>query len=271
MKKNNIVDYFQLNLLRLKVWINRNNQETEEISRIMFNNIVDSFPDANWFKIKDTYASLITEQSPQWIINYTIITYKLGLDKIDSYFLLDLCTILTNYAIAPYNLSKIAAFFLSPPMYDTITNALATKGIPPRFIIKLILDNFNLTHIDNKTRRKIYDFTKEFIEKYDYQIFSGNYNFFNIYRSLKRIWDFYLIMELPELNYQDIELLLELESIPNPQIKSRIKHDFATIEKKDCSIAEKFQDCLTVIAHYAYDLPNYAPTKKDLQEKRQKK
>lgn len=266
--KNNIIDYFKFNLMHLRVWINKQSEETEEVSRIMFNNIIDKFPDDKWFKIKKNYATYIEDQSPQWIINYTIITYKLGIIDVDGYFITDLCTVITSYEISPYNISKVAAIFITDPLYDIIIKALESKGIPPRHIIKLVLENFDINLLDRKNIQKIYELIKKFVDEYDYKIFSGNYNFFNVYHTLKRIWDYYLILELPELNFQDIELLPEFETFKNPQTKNRIQKDFAAIESKDCTIAEKFQDCLTVISHYAYDLPSYVPSKKDIKAKK---
>ena len=95
------------------------------------------------------------------------------------------------------------------------------------------------------------------------KIFDGNYSFFNIYRSLKKLWDEYIILELPDMNFSYIELLLQFDELPDESKKEKIRHDFATIENKNTSIAEKMQDSITVIAHYSYDLPKYVP-KKDL-------
>ena len=54
--KTNIVDYFQFNLYRLKNWVNKNSKEDiDEITLIVFNNIIDHFPNEKWFSIKQNF------------------------------------------------------------------------------------------------------------------------------------------------------------------------------------------------------------------------
>lgn len=270
MKNVKIVDYFQFNLLRLKNRINKMpREETEEVSLIIFNNIINHFPNDKWYTIKEKFGDYISIKSPQWIINYTILAYNLGPQFINSHpsFIEDLCDVFTKYKISPYKLTKYAEFFLYPSMYDTIIAGLTKKGIPPKYIIRLVLENFDLGAINHLGQKSIYQTTQKFVDAFSYQIFDGNYSFFNVYRCLKRIWDYYLILELPDLNFQDIELLLELEEIPDENTKKKIRNDFAAIEEKDSSIAEKFQDSLTVIIHYSYDLPTYLPSKMARKEK----
>ena len=130
-------------------------------------------------------------------------------------------------------------------------------------VFKLILENFDTTKLNREATEKIYQIIKKFVEGFSYKIFDGNYSFFNIYRSLKKLWDEYIILELPDMNFSYIELLLQFDELPDESKKEKIRHDFATIENKNTSIAEKMQDSITVIAHYSYDLPKYVP-KKDL-------
>lgn len=270
MKKNKIIEYFQFNLFRLKNWVNKTpKEEIEEISLIVFNHLINQFPNDNWHAIKSSFEDYTDIKSPQWVVNYTILAYYLGPTYTESHplFSEDLCDILTNYKTSPYKLAQFARFFLNSHIYSTIIKALRTKGIPPKYIIKLTLENFNLNEVSSSITQKIYHDIIVFVNDFDYQIFSGNYSFFNIYRCLKKLWDNYIILELPTLNFQDIELLLEFENIPDAYTKNKIHHDFSVIEKKETSIAEKFQDCLTIISHYSYDLPSYLPSRKIYEEK----
>ncbi len=264
--KTNIVDYFQFNLYRLKNWVNKNSKEDiDEITLIVFNNIIDHFPNEKWFSIKQNFMNSVDYQNPSWVVTYTIIAYNLGPSFVNSHptFIEDLCTILTNYKISPQNLIKVARFFIKSELYETIITALSNKGIFPRYIFKLILENFDTTKLNREATEKIYQIIKKFVEGFSYKIFDGNYSFFNIYRSLKKLWDEYIILELPDMNFSYIELLLQFDELPDESKKEKIRHDFATIENKNTSIAEKMQDSITVIAHYSYDLPKYVP-KKDL-------
>lgn len=262
MKKNKIVDYFQFNLYRLKNSVNSTTQ-IDEIYLIIFNNIIDSFPDDSWFAIKDTYFRNIDLKDTNWLVIYTIIAYKMGptFTNANPIFIEDLVNNIIDYKVSFFKLTSYAEFFLQENVLKTITYALDTKGIPPKYIIKLVLENFDLSFISPEFKARIYADIEQFVSEFSFQIFNGNYNFFNIYRCLKKIWDNYLILELTDLNFKDIELLLSFNELPSEEMKEKAQHDFAEIEKKDASISEKFADSLTIIIHYSYELPKYSPSK----------
>lgn len=261
MKKNKIIDYFQFNLLRLKKLVNNNVDMKDEIYLIMFNHCIDSFPNDPWFAIKDSFLNHLEYRDPNWILIYTIIAYKIGpsFTEASPIFIEDLVNNLITYKIKPLKLHKCATFFTEKPLSDTITYALEMKGIPPKYIIRLVLENFDPAILNHQTKHEIYATIKNFISEFSFQIFDGNYSFFNIYKCLKRIWDNYLILELPSLNFQDIELLLSFNELPSEELKRKAERDFAAIEKKDASISQKFSDCLLIITKYSYELPKYVP------------
>lgn len=260
MKKNKIIDYFQFNLFRLKKLVN-DNADMDEIYLIMFNHSIDTFPNDPWFAIKDSFFSHLEYRDPNWLLIYTIIAYKIGPTFTESspLFIEDLVNNIITYEVNPLKLQKCAAFFTEKSFLDSITFALEMKGIPPRYIIRLVLENFDPACLNNQAKEEIYTTIKNFITNFSFQIFDGNYSFFNIYKCLKQLWDNYLILELPDLNFQDIELLLSFNELPSEELKRRAERDFAAIEKKDASISQKFSDCLLVIAKYAYELPKYIP------------
>lgn len=263
MAKDNLIDYFHFNLYRLKNYINSNIPSTKdnEITLIMFNNIIDSFPNNNWLRIKDSFFDYLEYRTPNWIVTYTIIAYNIG----PKYFLMhplfieDLSTTLTAYHIKPYLISKYANFFLKEPLASIINKALINKGILPKYIFRIVLENFNLENISNSKEKEIIKTIENFVNEYNFQIFNGNYSFFNIYHCLKKIWDNQVILELPDLNFSNIELVLKFNEFPNEQIKEEIQKHFAQIEQSESSIKKKVEDSLTIIANYSYDLPDYLP------------
>lgn len=260
---NNIVEYFQFNLYRLKNYINTNIPRTKnnEITLIIFNNIIDKFPDNKWFNIKDTFFDHTEYRTPDWLVTYTIISYNFGQNYfwLHPLFIEDLSTTLTIYHIKPYLITKYAEFFLKDPLVTIINQAIINKGIMPKYIIRLTLENFNLENITSAKEEEIIRAIKKFIDEYNFQIFNGNYNFFNIYHCLKKIWDNQVILELPDLNFPNIDLLLKFNEFPNEETIKKIQNHFAQIEQRDCSIKKKVEDSLTIIANYSYDLPDYLP------------
>ena len=261
MKKNKIIPYFQLNLYRLRHRINTNHDGIDEITLIIFNNIINSFPDNNWIDIKDFYFQSMELRDNKWIVIYTIVAYKMGHNFTNAHplFIESLIDNLITHKISPFKIVCYTSFFLRPSVLKLITTALETKGIPPKYIINLVFESFDLSNIPYRSQDKIIDAIKEFVEDFSFQIFNGNYSFFNIYSCLKKIWDDYLILELDNLRFGDIELLLNFNELPSDELKEKVMKEFERIEKKDATISEKYADCLTIITRYSYELPKYIP------------
>lgn len=261
MKKTKIIDYFQFNLYRLKNRVNTSCEDIDEITLIIFNNIINSFPDNNWIDIKDSFLKNMELRDTKWLVTYTIVAYKMGTNFTNAHplFIEALIENLIKYKINPFKIVFYASFFLNPETLETITKALKEKGIPPKYIINLVFENFDLSNIPYKSQSKILDDIKEFVEGFSFQIFNGNYNFFNIYGCLKKLWDEYLILELDDLHFSDIELLLSFNELSSDELKEKAMKEFERIENKDASISQKYADCLTVIARYSYELPKYIP------------
>ena len=258
--KENKFDNFHFNLYKLKNQVNKFPPENlDEIHLIIFNNIIDSFPNETWFKIKNNYFSNLSNNDNKYIVIYTIIAYNLGneFNEIPPILIDYYCTYIMNLEISPYQIPKYNDFLLNKPMIKIIMAAYEYKNIPPDIIIKLIIDSYDLSKITLKERTTIITTLRSIINKYEYLIFNGNYNFFNIYRSLKEIWEEQVFMENPNLPVENLELVLKFDEIPDEELKMHIKQNFAYIEKSSVTISKKFENCLTIIANFAYDLPTY--------------
>ncbi len=264
MKKENYFDYFHFNLYKLKNKINKfPPKDMDEIYLIIFNSIIDSFPNEVWFKIKNNFFTNLSNNDPDYIIIYTITAYNLG-DEFNNVppILLDyFCTYLTNLDISPYKLPKYADFLLNSPLTKIIKDAYDYKGISPEILFGLIIVSFDIGNLTNNQQTTIINSIRSAINEYQFQIFNGNYTFFNVYRSLKTIWDDQVILDNPTLPIEDLELLLRFDEIPDTELKIRIKQNFELIEKNATTITKKVEDSLTVIANFAYDLPFYQPKK----------
>ena len=261
MKKNKTISYFQFNLYRLKNYVNINHDDIDEITLIVFNHVINSFPDNNWIDIKDSFLKKMELRDSKLLVFYTIVSYKMGpsFTNANPLFIEALIENLITHKINPFKIVYYTSFFLRDSVLELITTALETKGIPPKYIINLVFETFDLSNIPYQAQDKIIDAIKEFVEGFSFQIFNGNYNFFNIYSCLKRIWDDYLILELDDLRFEDIELLLSFNELPSDELKEKAMKEFERIENKDATISKKYADCLTVITRYSYELPKYIP------------
>lgn len=242
------IDYFPSNLYRLKNWINRTCDK--EINLILFNYIVDLFPNNRWFSIKENFWQNIEYQEPQWIITYTILAYNLGTNFTTSNlaFIEDLCLTIAKRETSIFKIVKIGEFFLNQQLYPIILKAWEFKNIRPLEIINCILDNFDVSYINQSTKNLICSRINDFVSNYTYQLFDGNYDILNVYQSLNALKEQEIYLDLTNLD--KIDKLLDLE----PKIKlddlNKIKHDFAMIESKDVSIKRKVADILTIIDYY---------------------
>lgn len=266
MLRNNVVDNFHFNLYRLKNYVNKtySDENKDEILLIIFNNIINKYPDNKWFKIKDNFFENIGTNYQEWIMIYTIIAYKEGPKFVNSpqIFIDNLCNTLLSYYIEPYNLAKYSHFFLESHFYDLIMQAFNTKSIFPKYIMQIIIENFNLNDMSENLYNKICEITQNFINEFNYKIFNENYDFYNIYCLLKKLIDNFYTMIYDKIDINLLEVLPLFNTINSDTLKKTIQESFKSIENNNDDICRKIIQCFTIIARYAYDIPKYKPTKK---------
>ena len=238
------------NLYHLKNYVNKSKRENiDETYYFVFNYLIDIFPNVNW--VSDTFFNDLDYQTPSWIIIYTVLTYNSNTFINNHYLFKDaLCNNIIKHKISYFQLKDIINFFLDESMQKIITSALENKYITPNYIINSILNSFPSSKLNNN-KNKILNITQNYINNFNYNMFNNNYDFFNIYNCLKDLWNNYLILELPNTNIKVLEYLPRFNELIS---KERIKQDFLAIEKKDTSVSSKFQDCLTIINRYSYEL-----------------
>ena len=245
---------FTINLIKLQNYVNKGytNNKKDDIKLIMFNAIISSYPDRKWMLIEKDFFLNIPSEDLNLTIIYTILSYKLGsiFTKCNLLIQVDLINVLLLYKVNIYKIHKYANFLLTGKVLKLTEYAYNNHLIKPRYIYKLILDNFILDNVDEKKEKEIISILEKFIKEHEIKIFNGNYYFFNIYKCLKRLTtlDFY-----PE-NTTAIELIPLFNTIPDEKIKMQIEKDFEHIENSDKPLIEKIKDSITIAHHYSYEL-----------------
>lgn len=261
MNKCIVIDNFHFNLYRLKNYINKTytDEKKDEILLIIFNSIINSYPNDRWFEIKNSFFENIDTKYQEWIMVYTIIAYKEGIKFVNSHkvFIDDLCNILLNYYVAPYYISKYSHFFLDSNFYDLIMYAFTIKGLFPRSIMRIIIENFDLNETSSELYVEIYNIVKKHIDECNFLIFNKNYDFNNIYYNLKLLIEKYYIEQDKKIDLDLLELIPLFNDIPNDSLKDKIKKDFKNIERSSMDIYQKILNCFTIIAKYSYDIPKF--------------
>lgn len=254
MNKSKVVNEFTFHLLRFKREVNINYREefANDVYLIIFNHIIDLYPDPKWFAIKDEFFIHLPYQDIELSIIYTILAYKLGPSFLNTFddFIKDLIDALIMFKVSPHQLKNYAQIFLNDANFTKISEGYFNHHIKPRHIFKLILDSYTPEDIlqkEEEIKRKI----AKYVDEHKLLIFNGNYNFFNVYRSLKGLLTFNEIAEPTT----EIELIPLFYTIPDSKIKKQITEDFAHIETCDKPLMEKIADCLTIARHYGYYLP----------------
>ena len=255
MSHNKLSYTYSLNIARLKNHVNKfyNNAENNELTLILFNSIINSYPNNNWYKIEEDFFIKIPKDDINYIIIYTILAYKLGQDfiKLPELVQRDLMDALIINKINAYKLAKHATFLISPELLKQTIYAYENHLIKPRHIYKIIYDNFDLTNLDNNKLEDILSLINKFIKEHEIKIFNGNYYFFNIYKCLQKL----ITLEFYPEDTSVIELIPLFNTIPDEELKIRIQKDFENIEKSDKPLIEKIEDAIIVSHHYSYDLP----------------
>ena len=246
---------FTINLIKLQNYVNKGYTpiRKDDIKLIMFNAIISNYPDRKWLLLEENFFLNIPSEDLDLTIIYTILSYKLGsiFTKCNLLIQADLINSLLLYKVNIYKIHKYANFLLTGKVLKLTEYAYNNHLIKPRYIYKLILDNFILDNVDEKKEKEIISILEKFIKEHEIKIFNGNYYFFNIYKCLKRLTtlDFY-----PE-NTTAIELIPLFNSIPDEKLKLQIQKDFEHIENSDKPLIEKIKDSITIAHHYGYDLP----------------
>lgn len=237
---------YNIDIIRLKNKINQDNSQDTLILRTIFNSVISKYPDITWLNILDNFFLNIPSYSDKDIMIYTILSYKVSsFSKLDSFFQKELIYSLITSNVTDFNLVKYTNILLKEDIISKVIMGYQKYLIKPHYIFKLIISN-----IYDKELTKLID---KFIKEHEVSLFRGNYNFFNIYHSLKN---------LINLDYykEDISVL---EIIPyfeefDDSTKELIKKEFQRIEESDKTLMEKIEDSITLIARFSYELPMYS-------------
>jgi len=254
MTNSKIIPLNTAHLLRLKRTIELHyDHEKDEILFIIFSSIINTYPNQKWLEIEDAFFAKLPKTTPQSVMIYTILAFKLELNFLNSNdeFIYDLILSIVYFEISPHKLEKYAKIFLEPDIYPAIIEAQKESLIKPRLIFKIAfeyLKNHDFTPI---TITQIKEEIRMFINMHKIELFNGNYYFFNIYHSLKKL----ITLSLYPDDSKVIELIPLFNTIPSEEIKNIIKRDFAFIEKSSKPLLEKIKDCIDITSKYSYELP----------------
>ena len=246
---------YTTNISRLKNYINKNySQDKEhELSLIIFNAIINAYPNKTWLDIEENFFIKIPKDDINLTLIFTILSYKLG----NSFLALpeiiqrDLIDALIINKINAYKFAKHATFLTSDELLKLTIYGFEHHLIKPRHIYKIIYDNFDLTNLDTHKLEDILTMINKFIKEHEIKIFNGNYYFFNIYKCLRKL----ITLEFYPEDTSVIELIPLFNTIPDEELKQRIQKDFENIENSDKPLIEKIEDAIIIAHHYSYDLP----------------
>ena len=246
---------FSSNIAKLRNYVNRNYyfDADTELLLIMFNSIINSYPNNLWFEIESDFFQKMPKSSIDDTIVYTILSYKLGKNFTDLPEIIqnDLIDALIINEISAYKLSKHASILINDKLLKLTLYGYEHHLIKPRHIYKIIYDNFDLTNLDANKLEDILLMINKFIKEHEIKIFNGNYYFFNIYKCLRKL----ITLEFYPEDTSVIELIPLFNTIPDEELRQRIQKDFENIEKSDKPLIEKIEDAIIVAHHYSYDLP----------------
>ena len=239
------VSYNYSNLLRIKNYVNKKKDECliDECYLIIFNYIIDLYPNKKWLIVEDYYLQNLDNNNILWIIIYTIIIYSYGIYNFPFSYIDDLCKCFLKNKFDFYNIFNYTNFFLNPKLYNILDKGKNRKNISYYKSMNLIVDNFDIT--DNS---KIYKFINDYIENYKYSIFNKNYSFFNIYNCLYNLINLFNISSNNVINN-----LLDFDKL-DISLQEKIKNSFYEIERKNIDIKDKISQFFTLIQYYSYKI-----------------
>ena len=240
------VNYNYSNLLRIKNYVNKKKDECliDECNLIIFNYIIDLYPNKKWLKIEDYYLQNIYDKNILWIIIYTIVVYSYGIYNFPFSYIDDLCKFLLKNKFSFYNIFKYTNFFLNSKIYNILNKGKNKKNISYYKSMTLIVNNFDLTNNEIKA----YNFICKYIEDYKYNIFNRDYSFLNIYNSLINLMNIFNITFNNNINN-----IFDFEKL-DVSLQEKIKNCFFEIEEKNIDIKEKINQFITLIQYYSYKL-----------------
>lgn len=239
---------FNVNIYKLKNYINKNDiDKSFEIEKIMFNAIIDYYPNKTWFQIRDTFFFDLPYNNKEIII-YTILAYKLKKKflNLDYYLKNDLIKLLLLKKISVYKLEKIANILIRNDLLSIIKEAYSHHLIRPINLYDIIFKRYK-----DSTKKEIVYLLNKYINKHKLFIFNQNYDFENIYKSLKYLIDYTLFDE----EYQDIKYILDFHNINDERTLNNLKRDLKNIEENDNSIHDKIKNSLIIAKLYSYEIP----------------
>lgn len=247
MTKVKLFNGYNANVIRLKNYVNTNYQEDNTLL-IMFNSVINAFPSSRWYSLEDSFFLKLPSDIEKMII-YTILAYKIGKEflSLEDIIISDIMETIIRYDISPYKMEKYTKLFMRDELNKKVLYGYNNHLIKPRHIYKIVMDNHDLSKLDDDVLEKV----DKFIKEHEIRIFKGNYNFFNIYQCLMKL----TTLEFFEENISVLELIPLFNTIESEEIKEKIQKDFARIEENDKPLIEKIEDCLVIAHHYAYDLP----------------
>ncbi len=246
---------FSANIIRLKNYINKNFivDKDNELTLIMFNSVINSYPNKYWLKIENKFFEKIPKDDINKTLVFTILAYKLGecFINLPEIIQSDLIDALLIYKISAYKYTKHTTFLINDELLKQTLYAYEHHLIKPRHIYKIIYDNYDLTNLDNHKLEDILYIINKFIKEHEIKIFNGNYYFFNIYKCLSKL----ITLEFYPDDTSVIDLIPLFNTISDEKLKEKIAKDFENIEKSDKTLIEKIEDSIIVAHHYSYDLP----------------
>lgn len=245
MAKIKILTPHTRNIYKLQKHINTFSDNL--LLKVMFNSVINSYPDKNWMMIEDDFFSNLPSTSLDDIMIYTILSYKLTnkFRNIPIFFQKELIYALIVNNISYYKLCNYAQLLLEDDINSLIMYAYNNHYIKPHNIYKVIFSSKTLD------KKEIISIINKFIREHEMKLFNGNYNFFNIYTCLKKL----INLDFLDEDISILELIPLFETIENDEVKLRIKNSFKNIELNDKPLFDKLRDSLTVTLHYAYELP----------------
>lgn len=239
---------FNVNIYKLKNYINKKNlAKSFEIEKIMFNAIIDNYPNKIWLQIKGVFFDDLPYDNKEIII-YTILSYKLKKKflTLDYYLKNDLIKFLLLKKISVYKFEKTTNILLKNDFLFIIKEAYSDHLIRPINLFNIIFKRY-----EDSTKKEIIYLLNKYIIRHKLFIFNQNYNFKNVYESLKYLIDYTLFDE----EYEDIKCILEFHKIENDNTINNIKRDLRNIEESDNNIHDKIKNSLIIAKLYSYEIP----------------
>jgi len=114
MTKIKTLTNFNINIHKLQNYVNKlyKGDNTNEILLIMFNSVINSYPNKEWMNLEDTFFINLPTESVEQLIVHTILSYKLGIDYLKKPIIIqnDLENVLINKNVSPYYINMHLLF-----------------------------------------------------------------------------------------------------------------------------------------------------------------